>query len=95
VGTVPLKVAGGELGEVVEEDVVRGVTYMFKQLKRVSQQTPKKDRRISFTSRKSSATADPLNGLPVVLVISAEGVRTIDNISREETPVNLQTHCPP
>lgn len=27
VGTVPLRVAGGESGEVVEEDVIRGVTY--------------------------------------------------------------------
>lgn len=28
---------------------------------------------------------DPLAGLPVVLVVSTEGIRTIDNISREET----------
>ena len=45
--------AGGESGEVVEEDVIRGVTYMWKQLKQATKSTPKKDRRISFTSRKS------------------------------------------
>ena len=31
VGTVPLKAVQGESGEVVEADVVKGVTYMFKQ----------------------------------------------------------------
>eukprot|EP00729_Bicosta_minor_P016293 gene16293-25266_t len=36
VGTVPLRVAGGESGEVVEEDVIRGVTYMWKQLKQAT-----------------------------------------------------------
>jgi hypothetical protein len=79
-----LKVAGGKSGEVVEADVIRGVAYMWAQLKRVAQSKPKKDRRISFTSRKTSASADPLNGLPVVLVVSADGIRTVDNISRHD-----------
>ena len=61
--------------QVVEGDVIKGVTYMFKQLRRVSAQKPRKDRRLSFMSRKSAASADPLKGLPVVLVISVEGVR--------------------
>eukprot|EP00040_Diaphanoeca_grandis_P023333 m.126858 g.126858 ORF g.126858 m.126858 type:complete len:737 (-) comp29223_c0_seq5:133-2343(-) len=85
VGTMPLKMKGVASGELAQVDVERGATFMLGQLKVHAGRTRKKDRRLSFVSRKAAADADPLAGLPVVLVVSSEGIRTIDNISREET----------
>lgn len=86
VGTVPLRmkdVAASK--EITKDDVETAASFMLGQLKLHAKKTPKKNRQISFVSRKAAADADPLSGLPVVLIVSAEGIRTIDNISREET----------
>eukprot|EP00041_Stephanoeca_diplocostata_P030751 m.938596 g.938596 ORF g.938596 m.938596 type:complete len:694 (+) comp23820_c0_seq3:212-2293(+) len=85
VGTVPLRVKGAASGELKDSDVHTAAVYMLDQLRAHVPRSAKRDRRLSFVSRQSAAEADPLAGLPVVLVVSTEGVRTIDNISREET----------
>lgn len=85
VGTVPLKVKGTKAMAVNESDVTRGVEHMFRELARMTKSFSKKERHLTFASRKDSADSDPQAGLPVVLVVTSEGIRTIDNISREQT----------
>eukprot|EP00035_Acanthoeca_spectabilis_P013862 m.260708 g.260708 ORF g.260708 m.260708 type:complete len:713 (+) comp15990_c0_seq17:83-2221(+) len=85
IGTVPIKVKGAVTAEISAADVSAATEYMLGQLKAHADRNSVKEKRMSFVSRKTAADANPLLGLPVVLVITTEGMRTIDNISREET----------
>lgn len=70
---------------LISSHVSQATEYMLGQLKAHADRNSVKEKRMSFVSRKTAADANPLLGLPVVLVITTEGMRTIDNISREET----------